>query len=236
MRRRPRLLDLFCGAGGAAMGYYRAGFDVLGVDNNGSLARHYPFEFVKGDALTYLRRHGTSFDVIHASPPCKLNTRLKAFSAAHHKELIPTTRRALCKTGLPYVIENVEGAALIEPGTLCGSSFDLGVRRHRLFESNISGLPYPACDHERQAQLSPGYPVLRYHSGKPIAMMSPVIGVYGRGQGLGLGESELWKQAMGIDWMTKDEMAQAIPPDYTEWLGSALLDRLGRTRRVRGSS
>ena len=218
--RTPRLLDLFSCAGGAGMGYYRAGFEVVGVDIQPQ--PHYPFEHHVGDALDFVLRHHEEFDAIHASPPCKTHTRLKAFSASHHVDLIDETRTALEATDLPWIIENVEGAPLRDPVILCGSSFDLGVRRHRLFESNLP-LTAPPCDHAKQDAASPGYPVKRYHSGQPVVVMSPVIGVYGRGQGLGKGEVELWRKAMGIDWMNKDEMREAIPPAYTEHLGRQLL-------------
>jgi DNA (cytosine-5)-methyltransferase 1 len=222
--RKLRLLDAFCCAGGSGMGFHRAGFDeIVGVDWIDQ--PHYPFEFHKGDALEFIAKHGHEFDFINASPPCKKNTSLKAFSAAHHLELIPQTRELLNSIGVPYVIENVVGAAMIDPVMLCGSMFGLGVRRHRLFESNLP-LQAPKCDHKGQAAASPGYPTLRYHSGKPIVTMSPVIGVYGRGQGLGPGEVQLWRQAMGIDWMARDEMREAIPPHYTEFLGRQVIPLL----------
>lgn len=225
-RRRPRLLDLYCGAGGAAMGYHRAGFEVVGVDIVPQ--PRYPFEFHRGDALRALARNGHRFDAFHASPPCKLSTSLKAFSGPWHVELVPDTRAALVATGRPWVIENVPGAPLISPITLCGSSFPgLFVQRHRLFESNFP-IAELACDHEGQAARSPGYPVKRYHSGRPIVTMSPVIGVYGRGQGLGEGEVNLWRKAMGIEWMVRDELSQAIPPAYTEFIGLQLMALLRR--------
>ena len=222
---RPRLLDLFCCAGGASMGYHRAGFDVVGVDLVAS--KRYPFEFHQGDALEFVKEHGHEFDAIAASPPCKVHTDLKAFSGEQHVDLIPDTRAALIASGKPYVIENVEGAPLLDPVMLCGSSFDLGVERHRGFESNVP-LYGPACDHERQAAISPGYPVKRYHSGKPVVTMSRIVGVFGRGQGLGPGEVDLWRRAMGIDWMTRDELREAIPPAYTEYLGRQLVLHVAR--------
>lgn len=221
--RRPQLVDFFCKAGGASMGYHRAGFEVTGVDIEPQ--RRYPFKFVQGNALELLADPDflAQFDVIAASPPCKVHTSLKAFSAKHHENLIPPTRELLLASGKPWVMENVVGAPLFNPLTLCGSMFNLGVRRHRLFETNLF-LWQPRCRHREQAAASPKYPVKRYHSGKPEILMSPVIGVYGRGQGLGEGEIELWRQAMGIDWMTKDEMAQAIPPAYSEYIGSQILE------------
>ncbi len=220
---RPRLLDLFSGAGGAAAGYDRAGFDVVGVDI--VMQPRYPFEHFVGDALEFLAAHGQEFDAIHASPPCKVHTSLRAFSAAHHRDMVESTRAALVATGRPYVIENVPGAPLLNPVVLCGSMFGLGVRRHRLFECGVP-VPAPACDHRGQEASSPSYPVKRYHSGKPVITMSPVIGVFGRGQGLGPGEVDLWRRAMGIDWMVRDELSQAIPPAYSEFIGEQLLAAL----------
>lgn len=220
---RPLLLDLYCGAGGVARGYWDAGFDVVGVDIEPQ--PRFPFKFVQADAIKVIRDLVREYRpvVIHASPPCKVHTSLKVFAADHHEDLVPTTRSLLKASGLPYVIENVPGAPLIDPVILCGSMFGLGVRRHRLFELGRWSVARPPCRHAEQDAVSPMYPVKRYHSGKPEVVMSPVIGVYGRGQGLGTGEVELWKRAMGIDWMSRDEMAQAIPPVYTQHLGEQLM-------------
>jgi DNA (cytosine-5)-methyltransferase 1 len=236
---RPRLLELFSGAGGSAMGWHRAGFDVVCVDLKPQ--PRCPFEFHQGDAIEFAKEHGHEFDAIAGGPPCKVHTDLKWFSGVNsgraparrrsgpdHVDLIPDTRAAMIASGKPYVIENVPGAPLINPVWCCGSSFDLGVERHRQFESNVD-LYAPPCDHRRQAILSPGYPVKRYHSGKPVVTMSPVIGVYGRGQGLGPGEVDLWRKAMGIDWMVRDELSQAIPPAYTHFLGVQLIKHLAVT-------
>lgn len=220
---RPKLLDRFCGAGGASVGFDRAGFCVTGIDV--VFFRRYPFRFVQADALEYGAEHGHEYAAHAASPPCKVYTDLSPFASAAHLGLVEETREELERHGAPWIIENVPGAPLRAPVTLCGSSFDLGVERHRLFESNVT-LTAPPCDHARQAELSPGYPVKRYHSGRPVITMSPVVGVYGRGQGLGKGEVDLWRRAMGIDWMARDELSQAIPPAYTEHLGAQLLAHL----------
>src|SRR5688500_15798892 len=159
---KPRLLDLFCGAGGAAMGYHRAGFEVMGVDINRQ--PHYPFEFIQADALWYLaaledKRHGLTakdaFDVIHASPPCQLYSTVGKQAAKKHDitypDLVGPTRELLVKSGLPYVIENVMGAPLISPIRLCGSSFGLDIRRHRRFElGGFDILLTPPCAHQWQ--------------------------------------------------------------------------------------
>ncbi len=211
----PRLLDLYCGAGGAAMGYHRAGFDVLGVDIN--LQPRYPFEFVQGDALEYLAAHGHEYDAIHASPPCQRYSTMTA-DPDRHPDLIAPTRALLIAAGAPWVIENVPGAPLIDPVRVCGSSFGLAVRRHRLFESNVP-LVSTACRHDAQ--------------GRPV-------GVYGQhadrrqhlrtdGTQRGTKASTLaeGRAAMGIDWMEWPELTEAIPPAYAEHVGRQLLAALG---------
>lgn len=215
---RPRLLDLFSGAGGAAMGYHRAGFDVVGVDIEPQA--NYPFEFHQADALLILRdlvagRLWSRCDVIHASPPCKASSSMRhMWNARQHNDLIAPTRELLERTGLPYVIENVEGAALRNPIRLCGSSFGLGaagrqLRRHRLFECSFPVMSRP-CQHR-----------------------GDVIGVYGTGGGGQMtrgfkarGAREAG-EALGIDWMRSlDELSQAIPPAYTEYVGGYLMAEL----------
>jgi len=223
MNRRPVLLDLFCCAGGAAMGYYRAGFDVVGVDIDPQ--PNYPFEFHQGDALDYVAEHWRDFDAIHASPPCqgylnlgKVNEKLGREN--RHERLIGETRRLLTATGLPYVIENVADARreLRDPVRICGTGLEepLPLRRHRLFESNapIEGV---TCRHDR-------FTVPRYWtSWRPNGetRLSTVVQVYGNAGG-----REHWPAAMGIDWMTPAEMVEAIPPAYTEHIGRQLLERL----------
>lgn len=211
------MLDLYCKAGGASRGYADAGFRMIGVDIEPQ--PNYPYRFIQADVADLSVADVMAMDVmaIHASPPCKVHTALKHFSGAQHTDLIPSARKLLKAAGLPYVIENVPGAPLLDPVTLCGSTFGLGVRRHRLFETSFP-LHQPRCDHAGQDAGSPMYPVKRYHSGRPVIVPSPIIGVFGRGQGLGTGETDLWKQAMGIDWMTRDEMAQAIPPIYAAYI------------------
>lgn len=208
-----RLLDLFCGAGGAAVGYARAGYEVVGVDNKEQ--PNYPFEFHHADALTY-PLHG--FDVIHASPPCQAYSRLKARTGVTtYPNLIPEVREMLISASTSYVIENVMGSPLVNPIKLCGSMFDLAVMRHRLFESSAP-LSQPKCNHARQRELWPaGFPGLR-----STQENSRVVGVYGTGGG-DTKDKALWEWAMGIDWMkTKWELSQSIPPAYTEHIGTDL--------------
>lgn len=225
---RPRLLDLFSGAGGAAMGYNRAGFDAVGVDNRPQ--PHYPFEFVQADALEFLRKLIAAykeggihpeflFDAIHASPPCQayssVSGRALKGKRRSYPDLIGPVRELLEATGLPYVIENVPGAPLLEPARLCGSWFGLDVRRHRLFETNWPLLSTP-CSHHWQR------PRFRSLDSRQNVLAS-VVGVHGHHNYAG--ERELREQAMGIDWMTRDELREAIPPAFTELVGARLLEK-----------
>ena len=212
----PRLLDLFCGAGGAAVGYHRAGFDVVGVDIVPQ--PRYPFEFHQADAMMFPL---DGYDVIHASPPCQgyLNEHFRVTPSGHvrrdHPKLIGAMRDRLLAAGVPYVIENIPGAEakMRDPFMLCGSSFGLTVRRHRYFESTELILA-PTCQHH--LQRVPQYPTQH----RPKVGQNPlscVVQVYGNGKG-----ASLWAGAMGIDWMRREELANAIPPAYTEHIGRQL--------------
>ena len=215
-----RALDLFCGAGGVSMGLHRAGFEVVGVDIRPQ--PHYPFEFHQGDALEFCRDHGCEFDFIHASPPCQKYTRMNRGLLASqgrqkdHLDLVADVRRAIKGTGKPYSIENVEGAPLESPQRLCGSSFGLLVQRHRLFECSFSWLA-PECRHETYVRDKP--PLHR------LVGSSYVVGCYGNGRGKG-DDMALWSRAMGINWMTRKELSQAIPPAYAEFIGRIVVDRV----------
>ena len=206
-----KLIDLYCKAGGAAMGYHQAGFQVVGVDKYPQ--KNYPFEFHQSDAIAYLTAHYEEFDIVHASPPCQRNsTMTKGLwkdRLGGHPELIAPTRIALIKTGKPYIIENVPTAPLINPTVLCGSMFGLGVRRHRLFETSFMILQ-PECDHKKQ--------------GKVVAVYGHSGGSSKR-DGLKFGGVDTWKTAMQIEWMTGAELAEAIPPAYTKFIGERWLER-----------
>ena len=209
-----RLLDLFCGAGGAAMGYHRAGFTVVGVDI--APQPRFPFEFHQADALEFPLE---GFDAIHASPPCQRYSTLTARWARQHthRDLIAPVRERLRRALVPFVIENVEGARrLMRAVPLCGSSFGLDVRRHRYFETNWL-LLVPPCAHHTQA------PRFRSLDMRQKSLAS-VISVHGHVNYAG--EAELRKRAMGIDWMTQRELSEAIPPAYTEFIGRHLLNEV----------
>ena len=222
---KPRLLDLFCGASGAAMGYHRAGFEVVGVDIRPQ--PNYPFAFEQGDALDYLRDGGFDdghFDAIHASPPCQAYTGL-ATQDGRHPDLIPPVRELLEATGLPYVIENVEGSPLRASIKLCGSMFGLKVRRHRLFEFG-GGFQFnslvPPCDHAGQGEIR-GYYGRNYG---PSLVSKDAIQRKGR-KPLFRGTVAQAEEDMGIDWMDEwDEIRESIPPAYTEFIGHQLLAHL----------
>jgi DNA (cytosine-5)-methyltransferase 1 len=220
---RPRILDAFCGAGGAGEGYHRAGFEVVGVDIKPQ--PNYPFEFVQADALEFLRDL-EGFDAIHASPPCQAHSTIGKQARGrdatlHHADHIDATRAALCASGLPYVIENVPGAPLRNAVMLCGSSFGLNVRRHRLFESNVPIMALP-CAHHWQ---TPRFRSLDKRRGDKVAGLSDglasVVGVHGHHNYAG--ERALREWAMDIDWMSPYELTQAIPPAYTEHIGGFLM-------------
>lgn len=210
----PTLVDLFCGAGGCTRGYQLAGFHVLGVDNRPQ-PRYVGDHFVQADAMTYPL---DGFDVIHASPPCQ------AYSVANnihgrtdHPDLIDAVRDLLLAWGGPYVIENVPGAPLRNPAIICGLSLGLKVKRHRLFESNQFLMIPPCAGHRGDWLLVFGHTVLeRGHvtgiakGGGPVIRRKHTT-------------TERGREAMGIDWMNRDELSQAIPPEYTRLIGEQLL-------------
>jgi DNA (cytosine-5)-methyltransferase 1 len=198
---RPRLLDLFCGAGGAAMGYHRAGFDVVGVDIEPQ--PHYPFPFYQADALEFLALLiGGAWDAIHASPPCQAFSVATQHARNRHDDLLTPTRQLLNRTRLPWVIENVPGAPMRADYRLCGCMFGLGrLRRERWFETSWRGFDLrPPCQHPE-----------------------PAITITTKGQPNRTGYADEAAVALGIDWMTMRERGLAIPPAYTEYVGRRLM-------------
>jgi hypothetical protein len=212
---RPVILDLFCGLGGASVGYHRAGFDVVGVD----LAEQpdYPFKFRQRNALDVLSEYMIGwgrYDAIHASPPCQRDAAITRGTNKHLREqypdLYPAVRRLLDLAGLPYVIENPAARPDV---VLCGEMFGLGVIRHRNFELGGWTMPQPA--HLKHRGRVRGWRHGAFYDG-------PYVAVYGNGGGKAT-VPEI-REAMGIDWsVDRDQLVEAIPPAYTEFIGRALL-------------
>ena len=216
--RRPRLLDLFCCAGGAAVGYHQAGFDVVGVDIKPQ--PHYPFPFIQADALSLDASFIASFDVLHASPPCQAYSDLakRNGNGDDWPRLIEPVRDMFVGSGLPYVIENVEGAPLKDYVVLCGTMFDeLRVLRHRLFETNFSVVPPPHKPHP----LVHTFDRRKAHYGKTDEWKD-----YVQVTGGGNCTIAAARDAMGIDWMNKREINESIPPAYSRFIGRELMKHL----------
>lgn len=208
-----KILDLFCKAGGASMGYRRAGWDVVGVDIEPQ--PHYPFEFVQADALLLDADWLCQFDAIHASPPCQSFTvyrNCRPGLEPKWPDLIEPTRALLVASGLPWVMENVPGAPLINPIQLCGTSFRIPVRRHRLFESS-DALTAPPCAHHRFTERRfPG------STNRPNGRTVCNVGEYRV-------PLAVQKECMEVDWdVTLHELSEAIPPAYTEHIGHQLAE------------
>jgi DNA (cytosine-5)-methyltransferase 1 len=205
--KKPRLLDLFCGAGGAAVGYSRAGFEVVGVDIKPQ--PHYPFEFHQADALTYPLE---GFDAYHASPPCQFGTiETSKKYRGNHQNLIPQTQILLKTTHKPYVIENVPNNKkwLNNPFMLCGTMFGLNIYRHRYFEVNFEiPLLQTSCCHFKSPVLITGTHRRSYEPRYEYSVAD-------------------CREASGINWMIRTELDQAIPPAYTEYIGKYLMEAIG---------
>jgi DNA (cytosine-5)-methyltransferase 1 len=210
-----KLLDLFCGAGGASMGYHMAGFEVTGVDLKHG--KRYPYTYIRGDVmeivkdLDFLR----SFDVIHASPPCQTFSATKHLRNAQGKgtdkqDLVEPVREALKIAGVPYIIENVVNAPLIDPILLCGSAFGLKVRRHRLFESTFD-LKGTICNHKAQ--------------GKPVGIYGSMRDEIPNGGHTAKTMAEA-NESMGIHHMIWTELVEAIPPAYTKYIGDQIKEQM----------
>ena len=248
-----RLLDLFCGAGGAAVGYHRAGFaEIVGVDIKPQ--PRYPFTFVLGDALEYVREHGREFDAIHASPPCQGYSIMRNLPWLRHKEyprLIQPTADALNEVGVPWVIENVMGAKLAS-GWLCGHMFGLPFIRHRFFwTGGWFWLQPPHPPHrgtvrngrmlgarardivmiERQAvEQKTAWNIragVQPRKGLEEHFASNAAQKTAANVGHAAGV-QIAREVMGCLWMTREELTQAIPPAYTYFIGRQLLEAIRR--------
>lgn len=214
MNTKPKLLDLFCGGGGASVGYAQAGFNVTGVDIHKK--KNYPYQFIKADALVILDDLDflNQFDVIHASPPCQLFTSAIHLRNAQGKnsqklDLIKPTRDKLLQWGGVYVMENVPNAPM-QGVILCGSSFGLKVRRHRIFESNVKLQSLP-CDHRQQ--------------GRPVGVYGSMKDNIANGGKTAETITEA-QEAMGIDWLGWSSLKEAIPPAYSYFVGKQILKTL----------
>ena len=224
-----KILDLFCGAGGATRGYQQAcealgiACEITGVDIR-PMPRYVGDRFVQADALEYLVEHGHEYDFIHASPPCQAYSTTKSmpYKTKEYPDLVVPVRKLLIESGVPYVIENVMGAPLYTNIILCGTMFGLKVYRHRAFESSLM-LFQPA--HFKHTERIGGY-----RPGGKLPRKAPrdwegYICVAGGNFTIAQA-----RRAMGIDWMTKKEIAEAIPPAYTRWIGMQIFSTVERVK------
>jgi DNA (cytosine-5)-methyltransferase 1 len=225
MKRTIRVLDGCCGAGGAAVGYHQAfteagyDIDITGVDVHPQ--KNYPFRFWQGDIIEHLMRHGREYDFIHVSPPCQDYTIASKIYRNKGKDygtawLLPAVYEILQRTSVPWVIENVVGAPMHAPVRLCGSMFGLNVVRHRLFDSSHMLYPKGQC----------------LHTGTEITVTGHGTPSWNRikyGKNNSAADS---RAAMGIDWMNRAELSQAIPPAYTRWLGRQITHVLAQEGAV----
>lgn len=218
----PLLLDLFCGGGGACAGYQMAGWAVTGVDHHPQ--PEYPGVFVQADALEYLRAHGHRFDAIHASPPCQgyslyvssSSSRWARTKGRDEPRLIAATRELLQRTGKPWVMENVIGSRWDIQASLllCGSMFGLPITRHRLFESSVLMM---SPHHPRCRGLAKRFAEQRGWDYRDMRVA---------GKGRRAGTARRWSEILGVTHsMSLNQLAQAIPPAYTEWIGRELRRR-----------
>jgi len=220
MKVKPRLLDLFCCGGGAAMGYHLAGFEVIGVDI--APQPGYPFEFMQGDALDYVTRYGEYFDMIHASPPCQgysphVSSRSSKFVPTLGKDeprLICDVKERILSIRRPYVIENVMGAwsQMNANLTLCGTMFGLPISRHRLFECSFA-IMQPV--HGKCSGVAKRFAAERGWEYRDMSVT---------GKGRRKGTAQRWSELLGITWkLSQHQLAEAIPPSYTRYIGEQFL-------------
>ena len=235
-----KLLDLFCGEGGASVGYARAGFTVTGVDTDAARLAHYPFNSIQADALEYLTTHGHKYDAIHASPPCTGYTRGTAAipdRIARYDRLIAATREALETTGRPYVIENVADARpeMREPLMLCWSMFyapgsvadtdgtPLRMERHRLFESNVPLFLPGGCNHPKDVQVAGAYGGARRDKWEARHV---------RKGGYVPGSVEVLRELLGTPWMSEKGCFLSIPPAYADFIGQQIAAHIAEQEAV----
>ena len=213
---QPKILDLFCGAGGAGKGYQLAGFDVTGVDI--APQPDYPGTFIQADALEYLKEHAHKYDAVHSSPPCQASSALTKGTnqGREYLNLIPNTRELLATLTVPTIMENVQGSDLRKDMVLCGEMFGLSVIRHRYFELN--GFPFTPPAHIKHRGRTRGWRHGTYYDG-------PYLAVYGDGGGKGTVQE--WQDAMAMHWTSnRKSIAEAIPPAYTEYIGEQIMAAL----------
>lgn len=219
---RPKLLDLYCKAGGAGMGYHRAGFDVTGVDIEPQ--KHYPFTFIQGDAIHYLLTYGHLYDAFHASPPCLFASKSTSIAKSRGKvypDLIPATRAAMSLYKIPSIMENVPGAIMRPDIIMRGTMFNLKVLRKRIFEINNCFILQPGIPPKKGTVKAGDYSSVfgkgSWKKSKADDMPKHALNTV----------RETWAFAMGIDWyMNETELAEAIPPAYTEYIGKQLINYL----------
>lgn len=206
--KKFRLLDLYCCAGGASLGYEQSGFDVVGVDIDPQ--PKYRGEFIQSDAIEYLKSNWQYYDAVHASPPCQKYSKSSMqfrIAGKEYPDLIKPTRDAILETGLPYVIENVPDSPLINPIVLCGSMFNLRTYRHRLFESNF----------KIQAPCHPEHIAPNAKMGRRLKE-NEFVQYVGHFSGV-----KMVQEMTGLHWLGQYELAQSIPPQYTKFIGDQLL-------------
>lgn len=226
MTARPRLLDCFVCQGGSSVGYARAGFEVVGVDI--AFQKRYPFELHVGDAVQFLADHGHEYQVVSASPPCqRWSTGTRAIDRSRYPALIEPTRELLLQLDVPWVIENVKGAALRDPLMLCGTEFALSavdddstpleMWRHRLFESNVPLVGNGGCQHGRWAAQCAG----SYGGARRDKLEARHVRHGGY-----VPSKAVQERLLGIEWMDQRGLFQSIPPCYATHVGRQLLAAL----------
>ncbi len=215
----PVLLDLFCSAGGAATGYYRAGFDVVGVDIEPQPRFPRFCRFIQADAMEILKGSLDEYDAVHASPPCQAYSDAMKHLTSGYPELIEPVLGRFQQLGIPWVIENVQGSPLVTGDTLfgdhglilCGSMFGLRVQRHRLFQTSLPVDPPRKCDHSEV--------VMNPHNAGARKKWRDILGE-------GIPIERTWREEMGVGWMTAHEGRESIPPVYTTHIGHFLRNKV----------